>query len=540
MIRFDVPASVRVLLALSFSLGLGACAGKGNGRSEDSTKSPAPTITKSANDSDRHAQVRAYPAARPNLEPQPPKPESASEKATRRLGTAVSFVADVALPADGPRWAREAALAEVRKVDDRYRGLSVDQLKPALNNNSPNAEAISVLLRSRSQNEVITQLARFLTETNSDRAFSSATLLIADVFADPTYASSKLAEISFDLGEIARRGYYDEAIASRVALLQARLDEPAYRDKISQLTKVGLFVVGSMVTSGFVAGQELRVLDRATRSLRSIKFAELFKIPSFEKVALRRLGSMTTLERIAQSVSSRLPSQSINVVRTELGVLKLSETEINQLNLTRISSRELASTIRVPGKTTSLRWHKTNRDRLEYAFAKGYNGPLTNERLVLFKVRRKPLPDEVVMGPVLSNAKAADLYKQLKRNPKIEFLNMVDAEAEVTQTTIRADTRPELAPQPARRPFAERLGPTEPTPAYEPAAPLPTVEPHQFNWVRAGITAMSIGTLTATPSVLAYAYGDQDGRDVENMYLERQVDRHARPPETVVSDLNGK
>ena len=546
MVRLHPSSLIRTTALLLLSAGLVACGRSGNQPIEPSRPAPTKEATATAHPLERKSAPKpvsaTYPPARPNLDAPAPSASDPKPSVGSVVNQAIDFVIDVTLPAAGEAQTRQAGLAEARRVGDEYRNLSPEKLKHALSMNSAHADAIQTLLASRSQSEVIRQLTRYLTDPNPHRASSSASLLISEIFADADYAPSKLAEMSFDLGEIAKRGLYDEAIASRVALLQSNLDRQAVRDRIKDYGKVGLFIVGSAVGGGFIAGKQFRTLDRATNTVREMSLKDLSKLPSLE--ALFKTGTRTAgrLEGIGQWIAARAPGKSIEKVRAELKVLEYTDTEINRMGLAKPSAKDIIYLAGEdqPRYAARLTWESTNRDRLQFALSDYWNGKLVNEQTLFFRIRRTFGPDQIVVGKQYATAEAAAIRERLQKKSEVEYLNIVNGDSGVEQSTIRADTREEFKAASAAKPKAERLGPTPATPTYAPAAPVDTVEAKPFDWVRAAVAATSIGALNSGIAVVAYTHGGRTAQDADNLYLERQVDRQARPPETVVSDLDAK
>lgn len=187
---------------------------------------------------------------------------------------------------------------------------------------------------------------------------TTANRLVDEIFSEPELARAKVMKLQLGLRRLAESDHYDNSLATRVAFLQATLDQRIKNDEAGDVLKDGLFIAGTSLALGTVAG--FHGFDGLRNGVRRFSPSEAWgasksKIRSAwdsTKGVFRRGEGRGGVGRFSSYIRSVRLSSAETGAR-HLKALGLSDEAVSELGLIQISRREFPmqqfQTTNIPG-----------------------------------------------------------------------------------------------------------------------------------------------------------------------------------------------
>jgi hypothetical protein len=472
-VRKNPLLSVAIIAALA----LGGC---GKGKSDDSNKkapeqtqpAPAPSQNQTQPQSQENVPENDIPpiAPPPIAIPTPPAqtqqpPPEESLSWSQRLGYGIgntaaatrdylatkaqqlSDSATALLSPDEDTQRRRDAMDASQSQSEESRNYDLDKLarEVAVTNPAP-VQAIQAALHPNDQ--ITSHLAALLTEPDPARMNVITSQLVDEVFNEPDLARAKVMKVQLGLREIAQNGMYDDNMARRVAFLQANLDRRVKQDASAELLRDGLFIAGTSMALGAVAGfrgfEGLREGVHDMHPSRALSYSRQklasawSKTKSGARAIFRRGGTEAVSPGGLTGVSGalrRIRLGTDEIAMRNLEALGVPETQISAIDLVKIRRKDLPY----------QEFRPTNLKGFRYSVLDSWDGAdLGDQRVIAFSLRRWEhgnLRPTYVASRKMSVEEANALESQIRyvspQNGGKEFMDVVDAETgKVTPTRL--------------------------------------------------------------------------------------------------------
>lgn len=384
---------------------------------EDKAHAPSGTLTEKMNETGDYIQHKF---------------EEFTESAAK-LGHNVGRQAlEVVSPSDESQKRREA-IARHAQDTEKSRAVSPDELVGKLDATVP-ASRMRILAALRPTDETTSLLASLATAPGTDQVAATTGRIVDEIFNEPGMARAKIMKVQLGVRRLAEANLYDENLATRVAYLQATLDERIRDDEHAEVTRDALMIAGTSVALGSIAG--FHGFDRAREAVGQMSLSKAIEKgksglrSSWDAVSGGTRSAVRSVGRLAHSgpvgFLRRVRLSSQETANRHLLAIGVPEDQVQGLVLKRIGRSEFPiqdfKATNIPGFRFSIV------DRIGVT-------PLNDRRAVIISLVRsergsgKPV---YLVTREMTEDEANALARQIEfRSPEQggqEFVAVVDAE----------------------------------------------------------------------------------------------------------------